>query len=1822
MKTYTRKLLGGVLISLLHLAFSNNLFAQACSQGFAYVGELSYFDIYSATGATNIVWTVDWPGVFQEKRDGDRFVSIKWMAAGAGGIVVTYNQNGTAVRLCWDMRVSELPKGGTIASQVPSIVYNDIFFYSKVINVTPASGGQGVLKYQWEESADEVTWSEINSAIAADCSGSNIFTQKKFFRRKVSDDNNVTAYSNTVAIDVTTLLQAGRIASSQTITPAATPGQLNTVAAPSGGTGTYTYQWESSVDEISWSSINGATAAVYQPAALSQTTYYRRKVSSESQTAYTNTIQVLIRNGATLNKPATNPPNANAPKETLPGYTGLNVDNLNSVTSYAILKPGITDVSQISALTQLKDFQRNIIYLDGLGRPMQSIDYKSSPTGKDIAAVNVYDQYGRETVQHMAYVAPTDAANAGKFRSDAAAQQPQFLNSLTGNQEDYFYTINKPEESPVSRVAMSAIPGKSYAGKSVGSRTAVRLNYDYDNVRIWTIGNNASDVPYSTGVYGEGSLSVSVITDAHGSRVYEFMDKEGNVVMKSVQLDADKDGEGLRTYFVYDEMRNLRYVLPPLAVKYCTTGSIWNFVSSTTAQNVLKELGYKFLYDEKGRVIVQEIPGMTGPTYMVYDVRDRLVFTQQTGLRGQGLGEWVMYLYDGLDRLVMTALYKNTTATRESLQALLNQDRGTSNIGFANPPIADLYVDESTSLSTKYEATNSVTFLPGFESPVEMTVEINPNAAGISETVTVNNPVPNITGYEPVMVLYYDNYDWIGAKRFSTSFTVNAGNNPYAESVSASVNLSGKVTGTKVKVLGKNQWLSNTIFYDDKGRVIQNQNENISGGNDVVTTQYDFSGKILSTYLAHKNPRSSANSEVRTQMRYEYDDGGRILQTYHTLYNGTTAQTKLLSESTYDELGRTKNRKLGTLESLIYDYNLQGQLKGVNAEYARNKTTAHYFGMELFYDQGFLEPRMDGTVSGTTWRRKGNPDEAHAFGYGFDNAGRLIKADYTQSTSGTWANDLADYKVSIPAYDENGNIKRLKQDGMLLGNVKSPMDDLTYFNQNNEWSNRLRGVTDQQGDKKLGDFKNYVGRTGVDDYIYDANGNLTKDKNRGITITYNYLLNKPEKISIDSDPNKYIVYVYDATGEKLQKIVKDGSNTTTYTYINGFVYKNDVLQVFPHPEGRIRRNANGMLVYDYFIEDNLGNIRTVITEETNQVYYKASHEDNPQPAPVIPEREVFSFPKNVDIIPANHKFYDYNGTNRKFIKLNSNDPDRKIGTAKVLRVMAGDQLEIGAMSYYPVNTADNNTPNQPVDLIIGQLINLLLGPYTVIPNGKNNILQSNSNGILLNKEDFSAYISNTQTGNPPSTVPKAYLNYTLFDDNFKMVSGGVARVSQPDVITPLTASLSVIKNGYLYLYVSNESPTDVYFDDVVVKHTTGHLLQEDSYYPFGLQIRALSSMALNRLQNDYLYNGIEKISEFDLEVYDALYRNLDPQVGRWWQIDPVAAKYAAISPYNSNFNNPTGFSDPLGDDPPWWLRLLSQKRKIGDKGMRLYDLNEVVIRPERLSSTEIIRQIVTDDFIAIAINVASATQRHDRPVKDNLRQPIDLKPVPIQKLPAAEPQVESPITKFGEVKPADPCYICPELARQEAFEKEITRRKFETQQGASFMIVSGALDAAASEYATMKVAQGLGRLGRFAKQGSRGVRFGARATHVFYNPGTPILPIRDLSWKGVRVTERGIAALEKHLSRFGSDQLNAAMVERLKAISKGTLEATDYDLRFYTHELREYVRFRKAGYAFGEYPSELYYIEHEATVVDYGIQYGPQTKYELYHPDLYHHPDF
>lgn len=76
----------------------------------------------------------------------------------------------------------------------------------------------------------------------------------------------------------------------------------------------------------------------------------------------------------------------------------------------------------------------------------------------------------------------------------------------------------------------------------------------------------------------------------------------------------------------------------------------------------------------------------------------------------------------------------------------------------------------------------------------------------------------------------------------------------------------------------------------------------------------------------------------------------------------------------------------------------------------------------------------------------------------------------------------------------------------------------------------------------------------------------------------------------------------------------------------------------------------------------------------------------------------------------------------------------------------------------------------------------------------------------------------------------------------------------------------------------------------------------------------ISSKAAGKLENKFKYNGIELNEDLGVEDYDAHFRTLDPQTGRWWQVDPkIEQGQESISPYNSMSDNPILRTDPLGD---------------------------------------------------------------------------------------------------------------------------------------------------------------------------------------------------------------------------------------------------------------------------------------------------------------------
>jgi RHS repeat-associated protein len=107
----------------------------------------------------------------------------------------------------------------------------------------------------------------------------------------------------------------------------------------------------------------------------------------------------------------------------------------------------------------------------------------------------------------------------------------------------------------------------------------------------------------------------------------------------------------------------------------------------------------------------------------------------------------------------------------------------------------------------------------------------------------------------------------------------------------------------------------------------------------------------------------------------------------------------------------------------------------------------------------------------------------------------------------------------------------------------------------------------------------------------------------------------------------------------------------------------------------------------------------------------------------------------------------------------------------------------------------------------------------------------------------------------------------------------------------------------------------------------------------GISSKALKS---GYAENKYKFNGIEQNNDFDLNMYDAFYRNLDPQIGRFWQIDPKLENTEAWTLYVSMHNNPILLNDPLGDFDDYQLKQdgkIELIKRTDDKNDKLYASN-------------------------------------------------------------------------------------------------------------------------------------------------------------------------------------------------------------------------------------------------------------------------------------------
>ncbi|HTI07733.1 MAG TPA: DUF6443 domain-containing protein [Puia sp.] len=1349
---------------------------------------------------------------------------------------------------------------GSIGVANASLNYNKT---AQLTNVQYPSGCSGAFTFQWQQSTDGTNYTNIAGGTSSFCVSGRLTNPLTYFRRMVYCGANSSA-SNAITVAVSPAIFPGQITPLSISIPSGSDAGIISVNAAKGGScnGAFLYQWQTANDGVNFTDVPGETNLNYWPKNITSNAYYRMQVRCGSDTAFSDISLISV---------------------------GTSGKSLNSRTEKTILKPGVTDKTTASQLTSPYDVMVTTQYADGLGRVIQTVKKQQSPAQKDLVNLFVYDQLGRESVKYPVFASDN---SDGSFKQNGLQQLSNSYSSLFTDQH-FFYTRDEYENSSLNRVLSNSATGDDWVGQNNGVHGRYLFNSASDSVVIWSIDTLIGSIPVNGGYYAPGQLTRTYKTDEMGKPVVEYNDKQGNLILKKTavwSIPAAGHSGWICTYNIYDDLQNLRFVIQPRAVEWLTANG-WNFASSGGSL-IAYEFCYRYEYDRRNRVIIKKLPG-AGETWMVYDARDRLIMTQDSVARAGGY--WVVTKYDDLNR-------KDTTGV------LTDGNNRT-------------YHQNLAYSSTTYPATGG-------------------------------------SNFEFFTITFYDDNNWVSGvtSRVGATLSTKYTTNPnyfitsyntapyYAQPITTATSSRGLVTGTIVKAIHSGAFYFFTAnFYDDHERLIQKESNNYSWGVDTTTTQYDFSGKPLRIFTTHLDANTPAQYHTELS-KMNYDAGLRLTSILKNMDNAPADQ--LIDSIRYDELGQLRVKYLGNfLDSMVYDYNIRGWMTGINKNYIAG-TASHYFGTELGYDKpasaaagtSFQGLQLNGNVAGIVWKSAGDGIN-RKYDFTYDNINRLAGAAFNQNSSGSsWDHSKIDFSVSGLSYDANGNILSMNQNGFKLGG-SVPIDQLTYGYVIN--SNRLNTVNDASNDtaSRLGDFY-YKGTKTGQDYKYNGNGSLATDNNKNISYISYTFLNQPESISFKG--KGLIQFTYDANGNKIRKIAWDSTtrHTTVTLYLGNFIYQKtdsfvsnpnarDTLQLAIHEEGRTRyalhHYTNGTTgygwEYDFFEKDHLSNTRVVLTGQKDTARYIATMEA----AYRATENALFYNIPATSVARATAAGYpvELGTTNPNDSVARLNGSGQKVGPAIILKVMSGDIVKIATNYYFNSSAATNGQYLAPTDII-----NSLANGIVSLTGGAHGSFADLTGPSTPLTAALTSFI-NTQNGNA-SGKPNAYLNWILLDNQFNYIStngqSGAMQVANAgtaggSIQPPLGNTISITTSGYLYIYVSNATPSwDVYFDNLGVQHFTGPMLEENHYYPFGLTMAGISDKALkpNYAENKYRYAGKElENHEFNdgsgLEEYDYGKRMQDPQLGRWWTLDPKADLLEMSSPYAFCYNNPVNYKDPNGD---------------------------------------------------------------------------------------------------------------------------------------------------------------------------------------------------------------------------------------------------------------------------------------------------------------------
>ncbi len=215
-------------------------------------------------------------------------------------VIVTSTLNGVACTATSNTRIVTVNNvsAGVLATSQTICSGGD----PNAFTVTTAASGSGSLSYQWQSAtAIGGPWTNMAGETNPTYDPPAGQTVTTYFRLVVTSTLNGIVCTATSAVMTVTVnhVTPSVVAGNQTVCSGGNPAAF-TVTTAATGTGTLSYQWQSSASALGpWTNIGGATSATYDPpAGLSTTTYYQVVISSALNgvtcTTISNALTVIV----------------------------------------------------------------------------------------------------------------------------------------------------------------------------------------------------------------------------------------------------------------------------------------------------------------------------------------------------------------------------------------------------------------------------------------------------------------------------------------------------------------------------------------------------------------------------------------------------------------------------------------------------------------------------------------------------------------------------------------------------------------------------------------------------------------------------------------------------------------------------------------------------------------------------------------------------------------------------------------------------------------------------------------------------------------------------------------------------------------------------------------------------------------------------------------------------------------------------------------------------------------------------------------------------------------------------------------------------------------------------------------------------------------------------------------------------------------------------------------------------------------------------------------------------------------------------------------